>query len=117
VRIDLGLTPKATFADMTPDPDLQAKLTAAYTSPDDVDVWVGGLAEPHLDGAQVGETFFAVLKDQFRRSRDGDRFWYESYLDPDTLATVQQQTLSIIIKRTCKIGKELQDDVFQVPPG
>ena len=119
VRTDLGLAPKATFADIVPDdPILQAKLEAAYTSPDDMDFWVGGLSEPHLPGAQVGESFFTILKDQFVRERDGDRFWYEIYLDPDTLATVQAQTLSMIIKRNCPgITTELQDDVFQVPPG
>ena len=116
VRIDMGLPPKATFADMTPDPDLQAKLASAYSSPDDVDAWVGGLTEPHLDGAQVGEMFFTIIKDQFQRLRDGDRFWYESYLDSATLATVQAQTLSIIIRRNTTITTELQDDAFQVPP-
>ena len=116
VRTDLGLTAKATWADMTSDPDLQAKLASAYTSPDDVDAWVGGLVETHLPGAQVGEMFFTILKDQFQRLRDGDRFWYEAYLDATTLATVQAQTLSIIIKRNTTITTELQDDVFQVPP-
>ena len=117
VRIDYGLTPKATFADMTSDTDLQAKLLSAYSSPDDTDIWVGGLVEPHLDGAQVGETFWTILKDQFQRVRDGDRFWYESYLDPDTLATVEAQTLSIIIRRNTTITTELQDDAFHVPTG
>ena len=117
VRIDYGLAPKATFADMTSNLDLQTRLASAYATPDDVDFWVGGLSEDHVAGAQVGETFFTILKDQFQRTRDGDRFWYESYLDPDTLATVQAQTLSIIIKRNTKIKDELQDDVFEVPQG
>jgi hypothetical protein len=74
------------------------------------------MAEPHVNGGQVGETFAAMLKDQFQRSRDGDRFWYESYLDAPTLATVQLQTLSGIIKRNCpSIGAEMQADVFHVP--
>ncbi len=115
VRVDFGLTAKATFADMTPDTDLQAKLTSAYSSPDDVDPWVGCLVEPHLAGALVGETMFTIIKDQFRRLRDGDRFWYEAYLDPDTLATVQAQTLSTIIRRNTPITTELQDDAFHVP--
>jgi peroxidase len=117
VRIDLGLAPKATFADMTPDTTLQAKLLSVYASPDDVDPWVGGLCEPHLPGAQVGEMFFVLIKDQFERLRDGDRFWYEVYLDAPTLASVQSQTLSGIIKRNAAISTELQDDVFQVPSG
>jgi peroxidase len=115
VRLDLGLPAKTTFADMTPDPDLQAKLMSAYSSPDDVDFWVGGLVEPHVPGAQVGETFFTILRDQFQRTRDGDRFWYEAYLDPVTLAIVQQQTLTTIIQRNTRIRNELQADVFHVP--
>jgi peroxidase len=115
VRLDYGLSAKPTFADMTSDPDLQAKLASAYSSPDDVDPWVGCLTETHLPGALVGETMFTILKDQFRRLRDGDRFWYEAYLDPETLATVQAQSLSIIIRRNTTITTELQDDVFHLP--
>jgi peroxidase len=116
VRIDFGLTPKGTFAEMTSNLELQARLAAAYTSPDDLDVWVGGLVEDHVNGGLVGETFATIFKDQFQRSRDGDRFWYESYLDADSLALVQQQTLGIIIKRNTTIGDEMQDEVFHVPP-
>lgn len=115
VRIDYGLTPKASFADMTSNVEIQALLAEAYTSPDDMDLWVGGLCEDHYNGGLVGETFFTILKEQFERTRDGDRFWYESYLDPTTLATVQAQTLATIIKRNAAIRAELQDDVFHVP--
>ncbi len=115
VRIDYGLPPKATFAEMTSNADAQLRLESAYDSPDNVDIWVGGLVEDHVNGGQMGETFFAIIKDQFERTRDGDRFWYESYLDSATLATVQAQTLGAIIKRNAVIGHEMQDDVFHVP--
>ncbi len=114
IRIDYGLEPKATFADVTSNLEFQARLAAAYTSPDDMDLWVAGLCEDHVNGGQVGETFAAIFKDQFERTRDGDRFWYESYLDADTLALVQQQTLSGIIKRNTTITN-IQDDAFHVP--
>lgn len=114
VRIDYGLPPKASFADITSDMEVQARLASAYTSPDDMDVWVGGICEDHYNGGLLGETFFTILKDQFQRFRDGDRFWYEGYLDADTLALVQSQTLGAIIKRNTSIGSEMQDDVFHV---
>ncbi len=116
VRVAYGLAPKATFAEMTSNIDFQTRLASAYSSPDDVDAWVGGLVEDHVNGGQVGEMFFAIIKDQFTRTRDGDRFWYESYLDATTLATVQQQTLGGIIKRQTAIGSEMQDDVFHTAP-
>ena len=115
VRIDYGLAPKATFAEMTSNLEFQTRLASAYTSPDDTDFWVGGIIEDHVNGGQVGETFAAIFKDQFERTRDGDRFWYESYLDSATLATVQAQTLGIIIKRNTTIGSEMQDDAFHMP--
>lgn len=55
--------------------DVQAALEYAYGGVDDMDLWVAGLAEDHVPGALVGETFHAILTDQFVRLRDGDRFW------------------------------------------
>jgi hypothetical protein len=115
VRVDYGLPAAAGFADVNPDPAVQAELAAAYATVDDVDVWVGGLSEPHVAGAMVGETFFAVLADQFVRLRDGDRFWYQSYLPPLFRNLVEQSTLARIIRRNTEIGPELQPDVFRVP--
>lgn len=42
---------------------------------DDIDPWVGGILET---GDGPGEFFQAVILDQFRRIRDGDRFWYNN---------------------------------------
>jgi hypothetical protein len=115
VRTDFGLAPRASFADINPDPQVQAALAAVYATVDDVDIWVGGLAEPHVPGALVGEAFHAILKDQFLRARDGDRFWYESYMPPPIANLIERQTLSTIIKRNTGIGDELQANVLRVP--
>jgi peroxidase len=80
-----------------------------------MDLWLGCIAEDDVNGGLVGETMFTIFKDQFQRTRDGDRFWYESYLDPTTLALVQQQTIGAIIKRNTTISTEMQDEVFHVP--
>ncbi|HYU31728.1 MAG TPA: peroxidase family protein [Thermoanaerobaculia bacterium] len=117
VRADYGLPRVASFAGISADPAVQSKLATVYGSPDDVDVWVGGLAEDHVPGAMVGPTFFAILRDQFERLRDGDRFWYESYLPPDLVQMVRGQTLARIIRRNTSIGPELQPNVFLVRTG
>lgn len=115
VRMDYGLQPYATFAQMNPDPVIQAKLAAAYPSPNDIDVWLGALAEKHKPGMMVSETTYAILKDQFERLRDGDRFWYQIYLPRPLVALLEQQSLSDIIRRNTTVGGELQRDAFRLP--
>lgn len=49
---------------------------AAYNNRlDNVDVYVGGMLES--DG-KPGELFTAVIREQFIRIRDADRFWFEN---------------------------------------
>jgi len=77
-RSDLGLEPVSRFADITSDPEVQAALEQVYGDVDNIDVWVGGLAEDHVPGSSVGKLLQTVLVDQFERIRDGDRFWYQN---------------------------------------
>ena len=111
-RQAMGLAPKVTFADVTSDPELQTKLASAYDTPNDMDIWVGGLAENHVNGGVVGELFFTILRDQFTRLRDGDRFWYQTYLPPSLVSKLEAQTLSDIIKRNTPINRGMGSDVF-----
>ena len=41
-----------------------------------LDAYVGGMLE--TDGHGPGELFSAIIRDQFIRLRDGDRFWFEN---------------------------------------
>ncbi|HEY2801053.1 MAG TPA: peroxidase family protein [Chthoniobacterales bacterium] len=117
VRQNFGLAPKTTFAQITSDHELRAKLAAAYATPNDIDVWVGALAENHVSGELVGQLVSTVLKEQFTRLRDGDRFWYQSYLPPILVLGLETQNLTTIIQRNTTINRELQGNVFLVPPG
>ncbi|MEP3479400.1 MAG: peroxidase family protein [Fuerstiella sp.] len=112
VRIDLGLEAVTGFGDITSDVELQQKLEAVYGDVNNVDLWVAGLAEDHQDGSSLGETFSAIIADQFTRLRDADRFWYEGILDGDELAEVQSTTLSDVIARNTNLN-QLSDDVFR----
>ena len=44
---------------------------------DNLDLWPAGLLE--TTGSGPGPVFTAIILDQFRRIRKGDRFWYENY--------------------------------------
>ena len=114
VRSGMGLSPANSFADVSSDPSVQARLAQAYESVEDIDVWVGGLAEDATTGSQVGELIGAVLTRQFEALRDGDRYWYENTLPANLVRQVRETRLSDIIRRNTSIGDELDDNVFRV---
>ena len=43
---------------------------------DRVDLWVGGLAESHIQGGVVGHTFWVLIHEQLDRLQEADRFYY-----------------------------------------
>lgn len=43
---------------------------------DRVDLWVGGLAEQHIQNGVVGHTFWVIIHEQLDRLQEGDRFYY-----------------------------------------
>lgn len=111
-RIAMDLKPATTFADITSKVELQQRLSNAYLSVEDVDVWVGGLAEDHHRKAMVGKLFLTILKNQFERLRDGDRFWYEDSFSKNQVDKLKTTTLADIIRRNTPIGHEIPDNVF-----
>ena len=106
-----GLQKVTTFAEITSDVALQIKLEELFGTVDNIDVFVGGLAEDPVPGSQLGALFHAALVDQFTRLRDGDSFWYETRLSPEEVAEIKATTLSDIIERNTGI-ETMQDDVF-----
>ncbi len=115
VRAAFGLAPKPDLASISDDPEVQARLAATYADVDQVDPWVGGLSEPAVNGGLLGETFSAIVRDQFLRLRDGDRFWYQNHLPPRIVNKLQRQTLTKVIRRNTDIGGEIQANAFLVP--
>lgn len=111
-RLTLGLPSVTQFEDINRDPLVIAKLQAAYASPEDVELWIGGLSEKDRPGAMVGPTFQKILVDQFTRLRDGDRFWYQNYLPRDLIRLIERQSLSTIIQRNTEIKKEISKKAF-----
>jgi hypothetical protein len=111
VRSAYGLAKVTSFAQITSDTAVQASLQQAYGSIDKLDLWVAGLAEKHLPGSSLGETFTRILVDQFSRLRDGDRYWYQNALPAHAVREVQQTSLVDIIRRNTQLTN-LQPDVF-----
>ena len=54
-----------------------ARMVETYGSIEDVDLFVGGLAEEPLPGGIIGPTFGCIIAVTFKAVRDGDRFFYK----------------------------------------
>lgn len=115
-RRAMDLRPARTFADITTNTNLQIGLFNAYSSIDDVELWIGGLAEePDVEsGSQLGELFTKINVKQFDELRAGDRFWYEHYLTKEEKQRVASITLADVIRNNTAISEEIQDHVFYV---
>ena len=119
VRYELGLKPYEDFFSLAGgNSKLASALSGIYRSVDDVDLWIGGLAEIKTHGGLVGETFSALIKDQFTRTAKGDRFFFthdEHLHDLEEILAfnVGSTTLSQVIKNNSQI-KTIQDNAFLV---
>ncbi|MGB1257068.1 MAG: peroxidase family protein [Thiolinea sp.] len=113
VREALGLRRINDFYDGIWRESFRDRLASAYNHPDDVDLWVGSLAEEEVNNSLVGETLRTIFIEQFRRLRHGDRFWYENedtyyYYDIQEFNKIR---LADIIKRNTSVNN-IQSNVF-----
>lgn len=66
------------LAEVMNNTDLARRLLALYGTPDNIDVWLAGVAEPFVRGGRVGPLFACLIATQFQRIRQGDRLWWEN---------------------------------------
>ncbi|XP_047638685.1 thyroid peroxidase isoform X1 [Phacochoerus africanus] len=89
-----GLSRLETWADLsaaTANGRVADRILGLYQHPDNIDVWLGGLAESFLPGARTGPLFACIIGKQMRALRDGDRFWWEN---PGVFTEAQRRELS-----------------------
>ena len=111
-RVAYGLPAVTSFSQISSDPAVQAQLAALYNNDvNQVELFVGGLAEDHAKGSSVGPTFGAIIANQFQRTRDGDRLWYQNIFSGQQLRTIQNTTLADIIQANTNL-QNVQDNVF-----
>jgi hypothetical protein len=113
MRAAYGLPRVTSFAQITSNVQVQQKLQQLYGSVDNIDAFVGALAEDHVPGADVGPLTKAVLVNQFTRLRDGDRLFYlNQSWNREELSILQQgNTLAKVIEHNTSITN-LQSNVF-----
>jgi hypothetical protein len=115
------------FANIPTDPATSAALAAIYDNDiNNIDAWVGMLAENHVAGASVGPLLKAEIESQFQRLRDGDRLFYRGaaaglysggVLNPQIAAIIDLDHLKLsdILRANTSI-QDLQTNVFFVSP-
>lgn len=87
---------------------------------DDIDLWVGGLAEKKMAfGGMLGSTFSFIFQLQMENLQDADRFYYLSRTQGLNLLTeLENNSLSKIVMRNTNLGEEglaLPADIFSTP--
>ena len=110
-RAALGLPKVTDFSQITSDPTVQSELKQVYGSVDKIDLWVGGLAEDHVPGGNVGPTFQKIIAGQFQSIRSGDRLWFENQFSGSMLQKLEHTSLSDIIQRNTTLTT-IQHDPF-----
>lgn len=114
LRSDFGMPRLQSFLDLTSNEEEAALMESIYGSIDNVDAWVGMLAEQHMPDAMVGELIMKILERQFSLLRDGDRFYYENdpYFSAEDIEEIRNTSLHDIIMRNTDISL-MQDNVFE----
>jgi Ca2+-binding RTX toxin-like protein len=113
---DLVLDTPAKLAAFTAaNPDITLVNGNTVKGIDRVDLWVGGLAEHHINGGVVGQTFWVVLHEQFDRLQEADRFYYKDRLEAFDFydAFIDGQEFSDIVTRVTGITG-LDEQIFEV---
>ena len=97
-----------------------ARLKAIYGDPNNVDGFVGMMAERHLPGTELGELQTAIWRRQFQALRDGDRFFYGNDQGLSTILSTYgidfHTTLGQVIARNTDLpSADINPNVFLVP--
>jgi hypothetical protein len=116
LRGNYGLTEVTSFAEISSDPAIQQKLEELFGNVDNIDAFVGALAEDHLPGSSAGPLITALVSNQFLRLRDGDRFFYTNdellnSRDVKRIIDLDDLKLSDVIRMNAGVTN-IQENVF-----
>lgn len=119
VRKSFGLPPVTNFTQINPElandrPELFEVLSSMYQDVNNIDLYVGGMLETN---GGPGPLFGKIIKEQFLRIRDSDRFWFENLengiFSEEEIEQIKKITLYDIIVNSSGIKpNEIQRNVF-----
>lgn len=112
MRAAYGLAPVTSFSQINSNATVANGLQSLYGNVNNIDSFIGGEAENHVSGGSVGPLFTNILVNQFERTRDGDRFWYQREFSGTALNILNSTTLRNILSRNATLITNLQDEPF-----
>lgn len=118
IRRAYGLQSIFEFDLINPDFQVYNTLDELYGGDiDELDPWVGMLAERAMPGSIFGPTIRKVLEKQFADLRDGDRFFYlnDPVLTEDEKDWIHNTTFRDVIYRNSGVDL-MQENVFEAMP-
>jgi len=116
LRESIGLPKVSSFEAITSSPEDAQEMANVYGSVDNIDAWVGMLAEPHLENGLFGNLVTTILEIQFQALRDGDRFHYrnQNFIASD-IEEIENTSMRTVLMRNTDISL-MQNEVFQAMP-
>lgn len=91
-----------------------------YESPEDIDLFVGGLSEQPSKGSLLGPTFACLFAHQMAQTKQGDRFWYENFVSPSSfnvqqIDEIRKTTMARLICDNTDSVTHVQHHAFSLP--
>ena len=105
------------FSQINSNPEVAGRLSAAYDSDiNNIDAWVGMIAEEHLSGMAVGPTVAEIIAEQFSRFRDSDFYYYKNdpFIFAQERAIINDHGLSAVLEANS--GMSFNKDIFHNQP-
>ncbi|CAB0019328.1 unnamed protein product [Nesidiocoris tenuis] len=96
------------------DPATITILSRLYSSPDEIDLFIGAVGERRKKGAMFGPTLVCLVGDQFARLRRSDRFFYEEGSTPSSFS--ERQLAEIKKTSLARVLCDNSDDIQLIQP-
>ncbi|MEM8527360.1 MAG: peroxidase family protein [Bacteroidota bacterium] len=113
IRQNSGLFRYTSFQQINSNPEVYQALENTYGNINDIDPWVGMLAEEPMENSLFGPTILRMMQIQFMLLREGDRYYFENdaALPAERKAAIRNTRMVDIIKRNTGISI-MQENVF-----
>ena len=103
---------KKNFKDLFENQDKAVCLEKLYQDTDNLDLWLGIIGEKAENGSTLGELGIRLNAFQFKKIRNGDRFWYENTYPESIIKEIKATSFADVIKRNSGV-KILKEQSFK----